>query len=362
MTKSAKHLLVASTEAHSGKSATIMGLTHLALEQHISIAYGKPLGTCFHDRSQEIVDKDVDLLANTLELSTAKVRPPLLSINRDIVNQRLRGEDTKDYPQALQEYIKPLAEDLVILEGPDNLWEGSLFSLSVPEIAEIADAAILLVISYDSISLAASSMAAKKYLGDRLLGIVINNVPAEEWEVTQNTFKPYLESQEIPVLGIIPQDSLLNSVSVRELAKRLDAKVLCCAEHLDWMVESLSIGAMNVNSALGFFRQRENMAVITGGDRTELQMAALETSTHCLILTGRVPPQPLIINRAEDLEIPIIAVNSDTLTTVEIVDGAFGTVPISEPIKVKQIHSLIKQHFDLNRLLQLLGLESTISV
>lgn len=362
MTKSAKHLLVASTEAHSGKSATIMGLTHLALEQHISIAYGKPLGTCFRDRSQEIVDKDVDILANTLGLPTAKVRPPLLSINRDIVNQRLRGQDTKDYSQALEEYIKPLAEDLVILEGPDNLWEGSLFSLSVPEIAEIADAAILLVVSYNSISLAASSMAAKKFLGDRLLGMVINNVPAEEWEETQNTLKPYLESQEIPVLGIIPQDSLLNSVSVRELARRLDAKVLCCAEHLDWMVESLSIGAMNVNSALGFFRQRENMAVITGGDRTELQMAALETSTHCLILTGRVPPQPLIINRAEDLEIPIIAVNSDTLTTVEIVDGAFGTVPISEPIKVDQIRSLMSQHFDLNRLLQLLGLESTISV
>ncbi len=362
MTKSAKHLLVASTEAHSGKSATILGLTHLALEQQITVAYGKPLGTCLSDRSKEVVDKDIDFLATTLGLSTDRVRPPLLFINREMINQRLRGEDTKDYSQGLQEYMSHREEDLVILEGPGNLWEGSLFNLSVSEIAEITDSAILLVVSYDSLLLAASLMAAKKFLGDRLLGVVINNVPPGEWEVTQNTLKPYLESQEIPVLGIMPHDSLLNSVSVRELAKRLDAKVLCCAEHLDWMVESLSIGAMNVNSALGFFRQRENMAVITGGDRTELQMAALETSTHCLILTGRVPPQPLIINRAEDLEIPIISVDSDTLTTVEIVDSAFGKVPISEPIKVEQVRNLMKKHFDINRLLKFLDLESAISV
>ncbi len=362
MTKSAKHLLVASTEAHSGKSATILGIIHLALQQQITVAYNKPLGTCLGDRCEDIVDKDINLLVNILGLSTDRVQPPLLSLNREIINQRLRGEDTKDYSQTLKEYMNHREEDLVILEGPGNLWEGSLFNLSVPEIAEITDAEILLVVSYDSLLLAASLMAAKKFLGDRLLGVVINNVPADEWEETHNTLKPYLESQDIPVLGVIPRDGLLNSVSVRELARRLNAKVLCCAEHLDWMVESLSIGAMNVNSALGFFRQRENMAVITGGDRTELQMAALETSTHCLILTGRTPPQPLIINRAEDLEIPIIAVDSDTLTTVEIVDNAFGKVPIAEPIKVEQVRNLIAEHFDLNRLLKFLGLESAISV
>ena len=59
------------------------------------------------------------------------------------------------------------------------------------------------------------------------------------------------------------------------------------------------------------------MAVVTGGDRTELQMAALETSTHCLILTGRIPPKEIIIERAESLEIPVLSVDTDTLTTVE---------------------------------------------
>ena len=85
-------------------------------------------------------------------------------------------------------------------------------------------------------------------------------------------------------------------------------------------------------------------------------MAALETSTHCLILTGRIAPQDLILQRAEDLEIPILSVDSDTLTTVEIVDAAFGKVPIHEVIKVRQIQNLMKQHFDIKRLIKYLGL------
>ena len=241
------------------------------------------------------------------------------------------------------------------------MWEGSVFNLSVPEIAEAVDASILLVARYDSFLLVDSLLTAQKFLGARLLGVVINNIPPSDSEAATNTIKPYLENQEIPVLGMIPQDSLLNSVSVREIANRLEANVLCCADHLDWMVESLSIGAMNVNSALGFFRQLENMAVVTGGDRTEMQMAALETSTHCLILTGRIPPDPLILSRAEDLEIPILSVDKDTLTTVEIVDASFGKVPIHEKIKVERIQSLMKQNFDIQRFIQYLALKSTIS-
>lgn len=358
MAKSAKYLLVASTEAHSGKSSTILGLNYLSLGQQISIAYGKPLESELNNCSRYTrVAGDVNFLAASLGLSPKRVKPPLLSIDRNILNERLRGEDQRDYSQALKEYVREIEADLVLLEGPNTLWEGSVFNLSVPEIAESVDASILLVARYDPLLSVGSLLTARKFLGDRLLGVVINDISPKEMETAKSTVEPYLENQGIPVLGMIPKDSLLNSVSVREIAKRLDAKVLCCSEHLDWMVESLIIGAMNVNSALGFFRQRENMAVVTGGDRTDLQMAALETSTHCLILTGRIPPQNLILQRAEDLEIPVLSVDSDTLTTVEIVDGAFGKVPVQEAIKVRQIQNLMKQHFDINRLIRHLGLE-----
>jgi uncharacterized protein len=154
----------------------------------------------------------------------------------------------------------------------------------------------------------------------------------------------------------LPKSDLLRSVSVGELVNQLNAEVLCRRDRLDLMVESLAIGAMNVNSAVKYFRKRRNMAVVTGGDRVEIQQAALETSTQCLILTGQLPPPPFILSRAEELEIPILSVDLDTLTTVEIIDRTFGQVRVHEPIKVQCIRQLMVEHFDIDRLLSKLGL------
>ena len=360
MAKSTRYLLVGSTEAYSGKSATIVGLTHQLTRKGINVAYGKPLGTCLSNDSTEIIEEDISFLSTTLDLDEHQIKSPLLYLDKDTLNQRLQGKDTTDYSLALQNYFPNTQEDLVLLEGPGNLSEGSLFHLSIPEIAEIVDASILLVSRYDSLLLVSSLLAAKKFLGDRLLGVVINDIPPSEIKTLSNVVKPYLEQQNIPVLGMLPQNNLLHSVSVRELAARLKAKVLCRRDRLDLMVESLSIGAMNVNSALEYFRQRNNMAVVTGGDRTDLQLAALETSTHCLILTGHTPPQQLILSRAEDLEIPVLSVDFDTLTTVEIVDRSFGKAPIHEPIKVTCIRELMAKHFELDRLMNYLGLEPAV--
>ena len=363
MATSAKNLIIASTEAYCGKSATVLGLSHLSRIRDISVGYGQPLATDLRQSVGNIESADdAKFLANTLDLPSSRAKSPLLSLDRKTIDRRLKGSDRQDYSAAVKEYVSQIEGDLILLEGASNLWEGSIFNLSVPEVAETVDASILLVARYHPLLLVGSLLSAKKFLGDRLIGVVINDVPSVELSNATETIKPYLEKQQIPVMGMLPKDSILNSVSVKEIAARLNAEVLCGSEHLDWMVESLSIGAMNVNSALGYFRQRENMAVITGGDRAELQMAALETSTHCLILTGGVPPKEIILERAESLEIPVLSVDTDTLTTVEIVDGAFGKVPIYEAIKVSQIKSLIEQHFDMDRLIEHLGLEVASSV
>jgi BioD-like phosphotransacetylase family protein len=355
---SAKHLLIASTEGYSGKSGTILGLGTLLQKQGLKIAYGKPLGTTVTKETTETVEEDVRFIADHLNLGSDLVRSPLLYLDESTITQALQGREVRDYTQALQEYFHNTEADLILLEGGTTLAEGSLFNLSVSQMAQITDAKIILVARYHSLLLTDSILTAKQFLGDRLVGILINDVPLNQLEKSQTLIKPFLEQHQIKVFGIIPQDRLLRSVSVRELSHRLEAKVLCRGDRLDLMVESLTIGAMNVNSALEYFRQGVNMAVVTGGDRTDLQLAALETSTQCLILTGHVPPQPLILSRAEDLEIPILAVDFDTLTTVEIVDQAFGVVRLQEPIKVQKFQELIAKYFDLPSFLTELELKS----
>jgi uncharacterized protein len=355
--KSAKYLLIGSTETYSGKSATILGLAHQLQQKGLDIAYGKPLGTCLNESQGTVVEEDVQFITDSLNLSSSRVAPIILALNEVAVQKRLRGEDKTDYQQSIeQQYLQIKRGDLVLLEGPGNLEEGNLFGLSLLQVAEAVDGAVLLIARYKSLLSVEALVSAKQRLGDRLIGVVINDIPGEQYQTANNDMRPFLEQQGIPVLGMLPKNDLLRSVSVGELAHQLNAEVLCRSDRLDLMVESLAIGAMNVNAAVKYFRKRRNMAVVTGGDRVEIQQAALETSTQCLILTGQLPPPDFILTRAEELEIPILSVDLDTLTTVEIVDRTFGQVRVHEPIKVHCIRHLITEHFDVNRLLSQLGL------
>lgn len=355
MAKSAKCLLIGSIEAYSGKSGTILGIAHQLQQQGRVVAYGKPLGTCLLSVGTETVDEDVEFVSQLLGLSSKQVRSPLLYLDEKTIHKRLHRLDTTDYTQAVTDYLQQLEGEIILIEGAGTLWEGSLFDLSLSKIAEIMAADILIVVRYTSPLVVDSLLKAKWELGDRLIGVVINDMPPDELDTIGDLVKPFLEKEGIAVLGMLPQSKLLRSVSVRQLSEQLKAQVLCRQNRLDLMVESLAIGAMNVNAALEFFRQGQNMAVVTGGDRTELQLAALETSTSCLILTGNIAPDPLILARAEDLEIPILSVKLDTLTTVEIVDQAFGKVRLQEQIKVECIQEMMEKYFDINRLMEKLN-------
>lgn len=350
MVQSAKYLLIGSIEPYSGKTGVIVGMAHQLKSKNLDVAYVKPIGTYFDN--EQTADADVSLMAEVLRLSAAKLPLPLIYLSSETISKRLQHQDTKDYLAELVPYLQSIEGEILLIEGLGSLDEGTLFSLSLAEMAEKIGASVLLVVKGQFPPSIDSLLKAKRELGDRLIGIVLNNIIPEQIQLIQSTVKPYLAEQGIPVLGILPQNALLASTSVREITKQLKARILCRPDRLDLMVESLMIGAMNVNAALEYFRKRRNKAVVTGSDRTDLHFAALETSTSCLILTGTTPPDPILLSRAEDLEVPVLAVNLDTLTTIEIIEQTFGKVRLQEDIKRNCVQELMEQYFDIERLLQ----------
>ncbi|NET53187.1 MAG: phosphotransacetylase family protein, partial [Merismopedia sp. SIO2A8] len=358
--KSTKYLLIGSAEAYSGKSATILGIGQQLIQQGLNIAYGKPLGVDEDDASSTGQDEDVRFIAETLNLTDTQIRPTVLTLTEQTIQHYMTNPEALDYRQRLQQYLTAPTADVALLEGPGTLAEGQLFGLSLAQSADVLDAQVLLVVRYHSATVVESILEAKRQLGDRLLGILINDIPETTQEMVKTTIVPFLEARGITTFGLLPSNDVLRSVSVGELVHQLNAEVLCCPDRMDLMVESLKIGAMNVNSALKYFRKAHNMAVVTGGDRTDLQLAALETSTHCLILTGHLPPMDTVRQRAEDLEIPVLSVDLDTLTTVEIIDQAFGQVRLHEAIKVQCVYGLMAEYFDLEQFMAALGLEPAV--
>jgi hypothetical protein len=115
----------------------------------------------------------------------------------------------------------------------------------------------------------------------------------------------------------------------------------------DALVETFTVGAMTADAALSRFRRTKNKAVITGGDRTDIQLAALETPTELLILTGNLQPSPLIIQQAEMLNVPILLVKDNTMETVEIVERAYGKTRLGQPEKLETFMQLMAEHVDI---------------
>ncbi|EDX86146.1 DRTGG domain protein [Synechococcus sp. PCC 7335] len=362
LVRTSKQLLIGSVEAYSGKSATVLGLAVQLRSQGLDVAYAKPIGTCpSEDNSDSNLDEDVRFISQTLELGADRIRPTLFVLDEPTIQQQLSQEQRLNGPEVTTA-LAPQGEDILLMEGPGNLEEGSLFGLSLPDIAETTQAAVMLVARYHSTLVVDKLLAAKKKLGDKLIGVVINDVPKDLMKVANTSVRAYLERHDIKVFGILPRTAIMRSVSVGALVDQLNAEILNKPERIDqMMVEEISIGAMNANSALRYFNQAHNMVVVTGGDRFDIQMAALESSTQCLVLTGRLSPRKDILDRANDVEVPILSVDFDTLTTVDKIEQAFDQVRLHEPIKVACIKHLMEQHFDIERMMNALGLAPAVT-
>lgn len=354
-----KSLIIGSTAAYSGKSTLSIAIGSQLQAMGFRVGWGKPLASVdLFGYGLDHRDVDLTFVPTTLSLESSLQAPNLLSLNSETWLDRQQQTVVTSLDKALHQYWEDIQGDVVLLEGPSTLEEGALFNLSLPEIAMALQAQVLLVMPFNTRGMIDQLVAAQKRLGSALVGVVLNAVDEDHWDLARNTVVPFLEKIGLPVVATLPKLPFLQGIRVSELVRYLSAEVLCAGDHLDLVVESLKIGAMNVNSALRFFGQGSHQAIVTGGDRRDLQIAALETSTHCLILTGQIAPSKDVLTLAKDKEVPVLSVATDTLTTVERIENLFGRLPLNNPDKVSLIRDRLADKVDMDRLLSLLGLES----
>jgi BioD-like phosphotransacetylase family protein len=172
-------------------------------------------------------------------------------------------------------------------------------------------------------------------------------VPVNVTGYAKEAVKPFLEKQGVKVFGIFPRDKFLESVTVRRLHEILGGSLLCCEDRLDEHVENFLIGAMDVDSALNYFRRAPNKAVITGAHRSDIQLAALETSTKCIILTGGLSTNEVVVGKARTKGVPIITVADDTFTAIDKIELSMGKTSIREKRKVERAKELFSAGFDM---------------
>jgi hypothetical protein len=358
-----KALYVTSLHTFSGKTAVCLALGRRLQKDGYQVGYFKPLSTQLWQPlpGRTMVDEDADFVRRTLGLEESSQDLVGFALTPELMRDMRCGcSDLDLMPQVKAAYRRVVAgKDVVLLEGGASLREGVSLGLGPTMVAQALDVPALAIIRFrNHFSMADACVTAHLQLGERLLGTLVNAVPDEAQDFLAHVCRPCLEERGVPVLGALPLREQLRAISVGELAEVLDGQFLALPEKRDVLIEYLMVGAMSAEQALPRIRRIPGTkAIITGGDRADIQLAALETATQCLVLTGHLRPMPEVLRRAEECGVPVLLVRGNTMQTVEAVERVFGKTRLGQAAKLEQFEALLAQHFDFERLYRALGLE-----
>jgi BioD-like phosphotransacetylase family protein len=356
-----KALYITSLHTFSGKTALCLDLGQRLQAKGYKVGYLKPLGTQPWQVGGRVADEDADFVRRTLGLTEESSDLVGVILTKEMLSEQLAGDSPIDLLAQVKTSYERMSvdKDVMLLEGGASLREGYGVGLGTPIVAEALDVPVLALAPFvNRMSLLDDCMVAKVRQGERLLGVMINKVPEEDLEFVLYIARPYLEQQGIPVFGVLPLRQQLQAISVGELADVLEGEFLTLPEKKDELIEHLVVGAMTVERALPRIRRIPgSKAIITGGDRADIQLVALETAIRCMILTGHLRPVPEVLCRAEEVGVPVLLVRGNTMETVEAIERVFGKTRLGQTTKLEQFKALLDEHFDFERLYKEIELE-----
>ena len=352
-----KAFYLSSLRERAGKSFLSLGFIQKLQKEGKSFAYFKPIGvpkSAFSDKA----DPDVSFILNTVyktlhpyELISPVSIPDAYYI--DLIDSNKREE----YLQLIKKAYDELTKDVeyIIVEGNPSIRKFVRVGIDDVSIAQMLGIKDLIFVSTDSSDRCIDNFFfTKNYFEFRkmnILGILFNKIDFEYIARINELSEDHISRYNIPLLGIIERSVELFSPRVSELKEQIGGELINepASPGLNNIVETYLIGAMNAQAALKYFRQVKRFAVITGGDRADLAVAALDQDVSCLILTGFMQPDIRVITAANEKKIPIILSPSDTYTTMRNLERLKPGIQKDEIDKVLKI---IEKEIDWDLLLK----------
>jgi len=331
-------LYLISSERAVGKTTICAGVGKRLLRDGKKVGFFKPIIADTKNLPIEGTDSDAVFIKQIFALEEPVDRLcPVISDQNNLVNS-IKEAYAKVSP----------GKDVVIVEGISEQSQSSY------RIVEALDARVIIVEGY-SRDLPKAKNSYKDFR-EYLLGVVLNKVPRSRLEYVRNELSTQFGEAGVNILGVLPEDRALFSLTVGELAEHIQGEILNSAEKSLELVENFMLGAMCVDPGPEYFGRKANKAVVVSGERPDMQLAALETSIRCLVLSGNTAPIPAVLYGAEDKSIPIISAKGDTIAIVASIEDALGKARFNQEKKLSKLTEIVEQHFNFQALYQGLSL------
>ncbi len=343
-----KTLYIGSTSGYAGKTLLIISLGRYFQSMGLKVGFMKPVGTSPSREPEKVIDEDAMFVQKVLGLNHDLELVTPIVVTRDLQLSVFKegcpdfmGKIIKSY-----EILKKDKDIMLICGSGSFLHAGKYCNVAGIDVATALESKVILIDRYFKEFYYDYLISAKELLKEDLIGCVLNAVPEETMEIVNSLLAPLLRKRGLEVLGIIPKDPILYAIPIRELIRRLRGNIISGQDKIDDLVIDFLIGTMQVENFMFHYQKKKNPAVIVGGDRSDLQLVAIEGRCKCLILTGNIYPNDIVLNRARDLNIPIIVVKEDTYSVAKKMDSILETIKLRDEAKINQGFNLVKRCLD----------------
>lgn len=347
-------VFIASNRGYSGKNFIAIGIVNKLMELGYNVGYMKPISKTPIKQGDDFFDADAIFIKKALSLPEPMNVISPFSLSHETQIPQIKNKQKNAVKKIMSAFNSIKNKDYLIISGPADLLEGAMLDIDTLSMVRDMKASVIMVEAWRGIISMDSIYGMKKLIGDRFIGGVFNKLPLNILPYVKETVKPLMESRGVKILGSFHKDKLLESVTIRHIIEALNGGILCGEEKLDEFIDNFMIGAMDVDNALRYFSKVSDKAVITGANRTDIQLAAIETSTKCLILTGGLYTNEFVIERARSKDVAIIAVQEDTFTTVDKIENILSKTRIRERGKIERVKELFNSEFDFPRFMEAL--------
>ena len=364
-----KKLFIAATGQHKGKTTSTLGIAASLKKQGLNVGYCKPVGQNHILIGDAMVDKDVVLFENLLNFKTVPAVHSPVIISSGVTQGFIENPDKFnfiDQIRAAQKYLEA-NHDVVVFEGTGHAGVGSIVNLSNAQVAKMLGSDVILVAeggigsTFDQLNM---NLALFRELNVSVKGVIINKVLPEKREKVLHCLQKMLAPMGIPILGLLPYDSVLSYPLLASIKNAITGKVLLNEDKLYNQVEDIIAGSLIAVEDLKrlcnvvLIVNIENLKAKIQKIKQKSEQEGFETSPLSgVIITSyskfKGSPNMADVNDSYlmDNKIPLLATELDTYDTVNAISHVEVKINRRTPWKVARAISLFQSNVSLDKII-----------
>jgi BioD-like phosphotransacetylase family protein len=348
-------LFIGSTGDRAGHSLTTWTIARRLVEKGLKVGFVKPFGTNPFYVQGSWTDHDTYIFKEVLKLREPMERICPYRVSDETWRQKGSDEIMEEFKSLAQELSED--KDVLLIMGSKHIFFDDA-ACPIPDISFIPElkADFLLVHRYRKISRSIYSiLSVSSLLRERIRGIIVNRVPAEEIYDIRNQLVLPLRQKSIPVTTALPEDPILSFRSLQEVNDVLSGDLLLGEENLGKPIGGITVGSADLTGELGLFKRAYNKIILLEPLPADLQASESPRPVAGILLTSARNPAPQLLQAAKRAKVPLILVKHDTFAAMELLEQSASHLSPLDEIKVRHFTEMMDQDGALERLFQSLG-------